>query len=57
MAASIPGLRVSPLTVAVSTTKARICHDLSNAVSGGGVNEETDTSVVPEFRIGQSCVM
>lgn len=32
----IPGLRVSPLTVAVSDTKARICHDLSNAAAGEG---------------------
>ena len=52
MATRISGLRVSPLTVAVSATKARICHDLSNAASGRGVNEDTDTSGVPELRIG-----
>ena len=28
------GTRVSPMTVAVSTSNVRICHDLSNAVSG-----------------------
>ena len=52
MAAHIPGLRISPLTVAVSDAKVRICHDLSNAVSGTGVNEDTDTSTIPEYSIG-----
>ena len=33
----IAGTRVSPMTVAVSPSKVRICHDLSNAVSGRGV--------------------
>ena len=48
----IAGTRVSPMTVAVSPSKVRICHDLSNAVSGRGVNEDTDTSAVPECKIG-----
>lgn len=51
-AAQIPGLRISPLTVAVSATKNRICHDLSNAASGKGVNEDTNTSALPEYKIG-----
>ena len=48
----VAGTRVSPMTVAVSTSKVRICHDLSNAVLGRGVNEDTDTSAVPECKIG-----
>ena len=48
----IAGTRVSPMTVAVSTSKVRICLDLSNAVSGRGVNENTDTSAVPDCKIG-----
>lgn len=48
----IPGIRVSPLTVSVSPTKVRICHDLTNAVSGSSVNEDTDSSVFPECKIG-----
>ena len=35
------------MRVAVSTSKVRICHDPSNAVSGRGVNEDIDTSAVP----------
>ena len=50
--AKIVGIRVSPMTVAVSTSKVRICHDPSNAVSGRGVNEDTDTLAVPECKIG-----
>ena len=48
----IVGTRVSPTIVAVSTSKVRICHDLSNAVSRRGVNEDADTSVAPECKIG-----
>ena len=48
----IAGTRVSPMPVAVSISKVRICHDLSNAVSRRGVNEDTDTSAVPECKIG-----
>ena len=40
------------MRVAVSTSKVRICHDPSNAISGRGVNEDTDTSAVPECTIG-----
>lgn len=52
VAAQIPGLRVSPLTVAESPSKIRICHDLTNASAGSGVNEDTDRSVIPECKIG-----
>ena len=48
----IAGTRVSPMTMTVSTSKVRICHDLSNAVSGRGINEDTDTSAVPGGKIG-----
>ena len=48
----IASTRVSPMTVAVSTSKVRICHDLFNAVSGRGINEDTDTSAVPACKIG-----
>ena len=48
----IAGTRASPMTVAVSTSKVRICHDPSNAVSGRGVDEDTDTSAVPECKTG-----
>ena len=40
------------MTVAVSTSKVRICQDLFNAVSGRGINEDTDTSAVPACKIG-----
>ena len=46
------GICVLPMTVAVSTSQTRISHDLSNAVSGRGVNEDTDTSDIPECKIG-----
>ena len=52
VAEQIPGIRISPLTVAESTSKIRICHDLTNARSGSSVNEDTDTSFYPEFKIG-----
>ena len=48
----IAGTRVSPMTVAVSTSEVRICQDLFNAVSERGINEDTDTSVVPKCKIG-----
>ena len=51
-AAQIPGLRVSPLTVAESPSKTRVCHDLSTTISGPSVNAETDTSVFPDCKIG-----
>ena len=34
VADQIPGIRISPLTVAESTSKVRIRHDLTNANSG-----------------------
>lgn len=52
VAEDIPGIRISPLTVAVSATKTRICHDLSNAVSGTSVNDDTDSSELPEYKLG-----
>lgn len=52
LAEQIPGIRISPLTVAESTSKIRICHDLTNARSGTSVNEDTDRSFFPEFKIG-----
>ena len=48
----IAGTRASPMTAAFATSKVRICHDPSNAVSGRGVDEDTDTSAVPECKIG-----
>lgn len=51
-AALIPSLRISPLTVAVSPTKIRICHDLSFDGNGNSVNADTDTTAVPECKIG-----
>ena len=42
VADKIPGIRISPLTVAESTSKVRIRHDLTNANSGRSVNENTD---------------
>ena len=38
--------------MAVSGSKARICHDLSFAVSGTGVNEGTDKYAEPECKVG-----
>ena len=49
---AVTNTRVLPMTVAVSTSKVRICHDPSNVVSRRGVNEDTDTSAVPECKIG-----
>ena len=40
------------MIVAISTPKVRICHDPSNAISGRGINKDTDTSAVPECTIG-----
>ena len=40
------------MTVAVSTSKVRICHNIFNAVSGRGINEYADTSAVPTCKIG-----
>lgn len=43
------------MTVAVSASKVRIYHDLSNAVSGRDVNEDTDTLGIPVCKIGHVC--
>lgn len=52
-AAHISGIRVALMTVAVRTYKVRICHDLTNAVPGSSVNENTNTSAIPmEWKIG-----
>ena len=45
---------MSPMTVAVSTSKVRICQDLFNAVSRRGINEDTDTLAVPACKIGHA---
>ena len=42
------------MTVAVSTSKVRVCEDLFNAVSGRGINEDTDTSAVLACKIGHA---
>ena len=42
VADQIPGIRISPLMLAESTSKVRICHDLTNANSGRSVHEDTD---------------
>ena len=54
VADQIPGTRVSPLTVAESTSKVRICHDPTNANSGSSVNEDTDRLFFPDFEIGHA---
>lgn len=36
----------------MSTSKVRVCHDLTNADSGSSVNEDTDTSDIPECKLG-----
>ena len=54
-AAFIPGLRLSPLGVAVSPTKNRIIHDLTFTVSPGasGVNANTDFESATKLRLGR----
>ena len=42
------------MTMAVYTSKVRICQDLFNAVSGRGINEDTDTLAVPACKIGHA---
>ena len=54
VADQIPGIRISPLTVAESTSRNRICHDLTNANSGRSVNEDTDRLFFPDFEIGHA---
>ena len=53
-AASIPGLRLSPLGVVVSTSKVRVIHDLtfSSFPSGPGVNSDTDFDTAPPCKLG-----
>ena len=52
MASRIPGLRVSPVGVAVSATKVRIIHDLTMAFSNPGVNGDTDFESAPKCKLG-----
>ena len=54
IADKIPGIRISPLTVAESTSKVRIRHDLNNANSGRSVNENTERLFFPDFKIGHA---
>ena len=42
------------MTVAVSTSKVRICQDLFDAVSGRGINEDADTLAAPACKIGHA---
>ena len=52
MASRIPGLRVSPVGVAVSATKVRIIHDLTMAFSNPGVNGDTNFESAPKCKLG-----
>ena len=52
MASCNPGLRVSPVGVAVSATKVRIIHDLTMAFSNPGVNGDTNFESAPECKWG-----
>lgn len=53
-AASIPGLRISPLGVVVSPRKVRIIHDLSFVASPNSrsVNADTTKDSAPEIALG-----
>ena len=51
MASRIPGLRVSPVRVAISTTKVRIIHDLTMAFSNPGVNGDTNLESAPKCEL------
>ena len=52
MALRIPGLRVSPVGVAVSATKVRIIHDLAMTFSNPGVNGDTNFESAPKCKLG-----
>ena len=52
VASRIPGLRVSPVGVAVSATKIRTIHDLTMAFSNPGVNGDTDFESAPKCKLG-----
>ena len=52
MASRIPGLRVSPVGVAVSAIKVRIIHDLTMAFSNPGVNGDTNFESTPKCKLG-----
>lgn len=54
-AAFLPGLRLSPLGVAVSPTKTRIIHDLTFIGSPGAssVNANTNFESAPKLRLGR----
>ena len=52
VASRIPGLRVSPVGVAVPATKIRTIHDLTMAFSNPGVNGDTDFESAPKCKLG-----
>ena len=52
VASRIPGLRVSPVGVAVSATKIRTIHVLTMAFSNPGVNGDTDYESAPKCKLG-----
>ena len=52
VASRIPGLRVSPVGVAVSATKVRNIHDLTMAFSNPGVNGDIDFESAPKCKLG-----
>ena len=45
---------MSSMIVTVSTSKVIICQNFFNAVSGRGINEDTDTLAVPACKIGHA---
>ena len=49
----IPGQRVSPLGMTVSSSKNRIIHDLTFSTLAPGVNTDTDFSSAPDFKLGR----
>ena len=49
-ASRIPGLRVSPVGVAVSATKVRIIHGLTMAFSNPGVDGDTNFESAPKCK-------
>ena len=55
VADQIPGIRISPLILAESTSKVRICHDLTNANSERSVHEDTDRLFCRTLKSDRCC--